>query len=306
MSTRLLCLDTEFISYSHELLELAVYDADSRREVLHEFYRPRRARRWSSAIHGITPERVARCPHFDRRLPDLQRLFDSPTHIVGFAVDNDISELRAQGVERLERKTLVDVRDFYWLCRGAEKGYTLFNTPGLGQCAAELGITLSPDEEHTASGDAAVTMRLFHALADEFRAAGGATPEAPLDELWDAASRLIEEERREHFRRSAMGFITLYKQNRIYTLKATATPPDADVIPENPDKPRAVATISVADRYRAEHELNLRFKARATTPGAHSYRLLPYHISLFKRYSNTYDPEKAAAFKALVRPKRSR
>lgn len=67
-----------------------------------------------------------------------------------------------------------------------------------------------------------------------------------------------------------------------------------------------MATISVADRHRAEHELAERFKTRATVPGAHSYRLGPSHIAYFKRYSNTYDAERAAAYRALSRAKRGR
>lgn len=293
-----ICLDSEFIAHTRELLELSVFAVNGR-ELYHSLFKPRRARRWSSAVHGITPEDVAHAPAFRRCKERVQNIIDSASHIIGFAISNDIAELRASGIKRLDRKTLVEVRDLYWLCRGRHLGYNLFNGPGLGQCAADMGIEFTEGNRHSASGDTGATLRLYNELMAIFLHEHPEAEDMDIAGRWNLASSLIEQGRTMYFRDCAHGFVQLTRTEDagVYHLKSSASIPDDDA-------ETTVALIEVADRYTAEYELHTLFRNYSVKHGAFKYRLKSSMIEKFRRYKNVFDPQRSALHKRLLRARR--
>lgn len=293
-----ICLDSEFIAHAHELLELSVFSEDGR-EQYHSLFKPRRVKHWSSAVHGITPQDVADAPRFRYHKERVQRIIDSASHIIGFAIANDIAELRESGIKRLAGKTLIEVRDLYWLCRGRRCGFTLFNGPGLGFCAQDMGIEFTEGNRHTASGDTGATLELYNRLMEIFVSENPEAETLDTAGRWQLASEQIERGRSEYFRECAHGFIMLMptEQKGVFHLKAAASL-SADA------KEPAVATIEVADRYTAEYELHALFRNYSVKHGAFKYRLKPSMIEKFRRYSNDFDEERSAFYKKMLRTRR--
>lgn len=287
---KIICLDTEFISATQELLEISIFGLNGK-EIYRSRFRPVKARTWSSEIHGITPEMVASSPTFKERKTEIQRIINAASHIIGFAIGNDISILESSGIKKLKHLQQIDVRDLYWLCRGKELGYTLFNGPGLAQCAADMGIPLSDDDEHTASGDTQATLSLFKRLSEVFAEKYTNGERFGYEEMWSRASSLIEKERREHYRRAAHGFLHLMRYGDTYSMKTTTEMP---IIPN----PHIIASIEVDDRYRAEYELTSRLQNRFD---GRIVKLSDRQIRFFKGYTNTYEEEKAPFFRKIMK-----
>ncbi|MCM1111456.1 MAG: exonuclease domain-containing protein, partial [Clostridium sp.] len=109
---KIICMDAETTDRG-EMLELSVFSFDGS-EIYHHYFKPANARRWRTDIHHITPAMVADKPTAARCLPRIQSVIDDATHILGFAVDNDIRILEHSGVRRFERKRVIEVRQWYW------------------------------------------------------------------------------------------------------------------------------------------------------------------------------------------------
>lgn len=288
---KIICLDAETTDRG-EILELSVFDADGA-EIYQQYFRPEHARRWRTDIHHITPAMVADKPSARKCLPSIQRIIDAATHILGFAVDNDIRILGNAGVARLDKKKIIEVRQWYWFCRGRHAGVDINGGPGLTTVAAELGVDLSDDAAHSASADTRATLQCFNILAEEFQtkyAPGGADNPLPAEELLSCFDTLYDRERIEVLRRRAHGKLYL-----IHTPKGHRIVRSMDKRPETP-----LATIEVPDRFKAELDLRRAFARRRSRDSQIHYALRPADIEAFKAYTNTFDPDDSELCKRLL------
>ena len=284
---KLICLDAEFAD-ANEILELAVYDYEEN-QVYESLFRPERVKEWrnSQRIHHISPQMVKNKPTFAQCRADVQQLIDSTDYIVGFAVDNDVRMLERSGIERIDERTVVDVRDIYWHCIAKHNGIGLNSVPGLASCAGELGIAFDEEnKEHSAGGDTLVTLRCLKAMIRK---------DAPADEE-EALRTLIADtdaDKREYRRENAKGFIHLLKGTRGYTLKTSTH--------ERLSRNDVVATVAVEHRDRAEVDLLMHF-AKKTLRGEHRiFDLRERDIAYFKAYTNTYDEENADIYRSYIK-----
>lgn len=301
-----LVLDAEFTGNSQELLELAVMDLTGR-TVFHSYFKPARVRSWRLEPHNITPAMVADAPSFGECRAELQRLFDTSDGIVGFAVDNDIDHLRAEGVEFDPAMPVVETRELYHLYASlnADKPLSPFAIPGLSVCAGEFDIHFaeSPSAadaeqpaEHSAAGDTLVTLRLYRALVERLGSLVPALAGATETQVWEYAHAAYEQARIEHFRSSAHGYLLLHSPSPgMHCIRVLSAPP-------RQQPAGTVACIEVADRYRAIYDFNDRFPRQSPSAPALTYRLKPKHIEFFKSYTNVYDPDSAEIYRRLIKP----
>lgn len=299
-------LDAEFTGNSQELLELAVMDLNGR-TIFHSYFKPERVRTWRLDPHNITPAMVAEAPTFSECRDQLQKLFADSDAIVGFAVDNDIEHLRAEGIEFDPAKLVIETRELYHLYAGrsGDKPLSPFAIPGLSICAGEFDIRFAESDapgdavlpaEHSAEGDTLVTLRLYHALVDRLRTVVPDLAGATDRQVWEYAHAAFEQARIEHFRNSAHGFLLLFSPaSGEHCIRVLSAPPKTQFA-------GTVACIEVADRYRAVYDFNDRFPRKSPTAPPLTYRLKPKHIEMFKSYTNEYDPDSAEIYRRLMKP----
>lgn len=252
-------LDAEFTG-ANEMLELAVADLSG--EVIFEsLFRPARSRRWSRVPHGITPAMVAGCPKFAWRVPRVQRIVDRCRYMIGFALENDISHLRAEGVERLDVKRVLDLRDWFWLVHGRNHGFDYREGVNLSLIREVLDV--GGDDEgdaHRAGFDTRCTLLCFRELLGRF--AGRCSPEpATFDEVVTMFDREFYTAMSAYRREAAAGFVSLIVTDEgRYIIKANKLRPDAGNV---------IECVAVADRRAAMGRL-----ARILTGRPHSNRIV--------------------------------
>ena len=234
-------LDAEFTGAS-EMLELSVYDL-SLEVIFESLFRPARSQRWSKVPHGITPAMVKGCPRFAWKVPRVQRIIDRCRYMVGFALENDISHLRAEGVVRLETKRVLDLRDWFWLVFGRHHGFDYREGVSLSVITEILGVGKDDGRAHRAGYDTECTLICFRELLGRFLSTCAVQPDTFDDAVamfgreFDAAMAVYRKE-------CAAGFVSLMlSDDGRYVIKANKLRPD---MPEN-----LMECVAVADRHEA-------------------------------------------------------
>ncbi|MBD5218238.1 MAG: 3'-5' exonuclease [Bacteroidales bacterium] len=286
----IICFDTE-MAEDQKLIELSIFD-DSLSEIYHSYYNPGRVREWREEIHHITPEMVKNSPRFSTELPGVQSVIDSAEIIVGCALRNDVDALSKAGVKRLDRKRLVEIQDWFWLLRGISEGRSLFKTASLLNIAEELGVDFSEQEAHGASADTRATMSCFLALKSELETVYSAGKSLTMEQAIDIFEERFAQARTDFLRQEAAGFVQILDHGGYHSLKFN----------QKVEKPnsKAIAMISVNDRFIAEMELRKLF-ARREVKGKHEiYNLRAADIEKFKSYSNVFEEERSAFCKQFT------
>ena len=293
-TARCVCLDAEFVE-GDELIELSIYSLD-RTEIYHGLYRPRRYRKWDSSIHHITPEMVKDSPFFDDVRAQVQRIIDSADYIMGFALENDISHLSRQGIENLEKKQIVELRDWFWINHGQPAGMDLYQGVSLASVTEHLGVKFGEEGMHSATGDTLATLDSFLALYNRFCTARGLDA-GKFELAVQQSNDLYATEKEAYDRNHAEGYAMLIRVGEDgYALRVRR---------EQPVSMRKVAAcIRVADRKRAEVELHNLISRRPMT-GREVYRLTPKDIEKFEAYSNNFDAEDSLYFNKLQKLSRN-
>ena len=162
-------LDAEFTD-TQEILELTIASLEGD-IIYHQYFKPVESSRWpnSQRIHHITPSMVADKPTFDRCRDKIQTIIDRASYICGFAVDNDLRHLDEHGIYIADDKHVVEVRNWYWVLRGKDKGLDFGITPGLSAALTDMEIAFDDSEAHSATADTLNTLKLFMSLSDSYR-----------------------------------------------------------------------------------------------------------------------------------------
>lgn len=278
----LICFDAEFAI--REILELSIWGLDfgadagtKPRQVFHQYFRPRRETRWpgSQRVHHISPQMVARKPHFPEWRSRIQKIINEADVIVGFAVDNDIDALEYEGITGLRDKPTVDVRDLHWLVHTRLEGVELDARKGLAVTAGDLGLDFSENLAHGADYDTRLTLACFRHLAAEFAdTSDGRKWLETYQTIWN-------KEREEFLRKFAHGWVALQEWREGYRVKAARLnpPSGADVI----------KTIEVNARWRAQDEIDAKFDKLRHPRDPKVYCLRPKDLEWFAAYRNEYD-----------------
>lgn len=285
----IICLDAEFAD-NEELLELSAFNLEGR-EVYHSYYRPAAIRRWRTDIHHITPEMVAGERPFSKCIREVKDLIDGAYAVTGFAVDNDLRVLGRSGVEGLDEKRVIDVKDMFWYLRGRQHDMSPFSVPSLIVCANALGLDFGEDTAHSASADTEATLKCFRILFDEFRHGEGSGLEN--EAAIASFAGKIEDTKASFVEESAKGYVKVFKAGPVHKIRYGHKPEE--------DTRNLLMEIPVADRYKAEYDLRKMLKKKEV-PDKHSvYQLTPKLLDDIRRYSNTYDPDESAWCKKIVR-----
>ena len=280
------CLDAEFAD-GDELLELSIYSLD-RRKLYSSRFKPAHRSTWDSSIHHITPQMVADAPSFASELPKVRQIIDHASHLIGFAIDNDISHLRSQGVKNLSDKHIIELRDWYWINHGLKVGLDLFQGVSLASVVETLQLQFGEEGMHSADGDTLATLDSFLLLYERFR------KHRNINESFNRTIELFDDEysreKLEYDRTHAEGYAFLLKMNEGYSLRIKR---------EEPRKTsRIAAIIKVADRQRAGVELR-NMLGKRPQPAKGIYSLRESDIERFSQYANSFDSDEHAIFKKL-------
>lgn len=285
----IICLDAEFAD-NEELLELSIFNKEGK-EFYHSFYKPKMIDDWRTDIHHITPEMVADSPSFPSEMSRLQQIIDNADIVTGFAVDNDLRVLAHSGIIGLDSKTVLDVRDMYWLVRGKEAAMNPFAVPSLIACANSLGIEFPEDIAHSASVDTEFTLKCFNLLLSEYH--NTKRNDIPLDKLTAEFIAEIEDAKADFIAEGAKGYVRVFKAGDVYKIKYGHLPHE--------ESGKLLIEVEVEDRYKAEYEIRKMLKKKEV-PGKYSvYKLTPKLLDDIKKYRNTYDAEESAWCKKIVR-----
>lgn len=283
-------LDAEFTD-TQEILELTIASLNGQ-IIYHQYFKPVESERWpnSQRIHHITPAMVADKPTFKSCRNEIQKIIDSSDYICGFAVDNDLRHLNEHGIDIDDDKRVIEVRRWYWLLRGKDNGLDFGITPGLSAVLTDMEIAFDDSEAHSATADTLNTLKLFVSLSDSYRHLRG------FESLGlDGLITEFDKEYAEYERLHAAGAAYIIMRNGVCQLKMLANRRD--------NLRDAVAEIEVADRARAEYEIRRQFQRRQSNGSTYLYSLRKSDLDWFSNYTNTYDPEDHAYYKALLKGK---
>lgn len=269
----LVCLDIEATEYG-EMLELSVIRFDDKAEIYHSYFRPRRTKKWRTDIHHITPTMVKDAPRLAKERSKIQRIINKADGIIGFAVNNDLTYLKSNGISITKSKKIIDVQKWYWLYKGKSEGMDLGTLPGLSKCAQICGMNFSEETDaHSATNDTLATISILERVMQD-----NSIAEISGD-LLNEFHKKFEEAKAEHTKNAARGFITLYPAEGGYTLKSS---------PIGNGNAETGLYITVESRHIAERELRRRFEKRETAPDSGIYRLTDSDIEFFRNYTCTY------------------
>lgn len=290
-----ICLDTEFVN-NQAIIELSVFNIAGE-EIYHELYRPDKRVRWTAPPDKlkITPEMLEGKPTFPERREAVQKIIDRCSCIIGYAIDNDISMLRKCGIQGLDTKRIVEVRELFWYVVGRSQGMDLNSVPRLTACTNELGMEFSDGEAHFASSDTRATLFCFHTLLERYahdKGLEGFDKDNPA-EILDMFNADFAMARDAFLRERASGYVCLFPVENAMKMK---------VLREKPaDDAGALLTVWVADRALAELEITKRFE-RKIVGGSHStLRLNDKDMQYIKRYKNDYDEERSRTARKLMK-----
>ena len=293
-----ICLDGEFAN-GRRLLELSIFDSLGN-ELYHQLFKPAGMTRWPSDIHHITPAMVKDMPSFSACRRDIQAIIDRADRVIGFALNNDFEKLTAEGIVGLEKKPVVELRRWFWVCIGQYEGVSIDSGPGLTAVAERLGITVEASTEHSASGDTRVTLECFNRLLDMYidkfigREQASQMTVAQIVDSFDA---VYEREREPVMRQRAHGYCSLIGvDDGVYKLKCSAN--------DHSDKENCIATIEVNCRFKAEVELKRQLARRELSGRFGHYRLKQADIDKFLAYTNDFDMAESEYYRAVVNPRR--
>ncbi len=269
----LICLDIEATERG-EMLELSVIRLSDHAEIYHSYYRPRRTRKWRTDIHHITPAMVKDAPRLSKERAAIQRIINEADGIVGFAVNNDLTYLKSNGISIPKEKKIIDVQKWYWLYKGRQQGMNLGTLPGLGKCAQVCGLNFSEEcDAHSASNDTLATILVLeHILHDN------SIPEIT-DEVIGQYRKAFDEAKAEHTKIAARGILSLHPVEGGYTLNCT---------PVGDGNVDADLYITVDSRHVANRDMRKRFAEREIAPESGIYALTDKDIEFFKNYTCTY------------------
>lgn len=288
---KLICLDIEATD-NGEMLELSIIRFADKAEIYHSYYRPRRARRWRTDIHHITPAMVKDAPRLSKERAAIQRIINEADGIVGFAVNNDLTDLKSSGISIPKGKRIVDVQKWYWLYKGKHEGMDLGTLPGLSKCAQICGLNFSEKTDaHSATNDTMATISILeHIMRDNSIAE---ISENLLNEFY----KRFDEAKAEHTKNAARGIISLNSAEGGYYLKCS---------PIGDGNVEADLYITVDSRHIAERDIRKRFEARETAPGSGIYNLTDADIEFFKNYTCTYIASKEKNLRHSSKTKKAR
>lgn len=284
-----LCLDAEFASSRDilEMLELTMIDSEGTVIYNHRF-RPARMRRWNLVPHNISPAMVAAEPSFASCRPSIQRILDGADYLMGFALENDLRRLEAQGTRRLDDKRVIELRDWFWLIYGRDHGLDYSQNVGLERCCSELGVDIDPEQAHGAAYDTTVTLRCFHILLEQFVAGHPDETFDTFDSLFDRFADEFGEAKKAYDLAAARGFCTIYRIDK----------PDSDMkfrfiaSRQEPDAARTdiVASIPVENRRKAVIDLSKMLTGELLSSQRFTFRRLSdKQLRRFRDYTNASD-----------------
>lgn len=288
-----LCLDAEFASHRDilEMLELTMIDSEGTVIYNHRF-RPARMKRWNLVPHNITPEAVAGEPSFASCRPSIQRILDGADYIMGFALENDLRRLEAQGTQRLEAKRIIELRDWFWMIYGRRHGLDYSQDVGLARCCSELGIDIDPEQAHGAAYDTTVTLRCFHLLLEQFLESHAGEAFASFDDIFRRFTDEFTDAKKAYDLEAARGHCAIYRlapdpENPAaparYLFKASRNAPD-------PDRRGLMASITVENRRKAILDLSQMLDGRIHSSSTFKFdRLTDRTLARFRAYTNASD-----------------
>ena len=294
-----LCLDAEFASSRDilEMLELTIADSEGGIIYNHRF-KPARMRRWNLIPHGIKPSMVANEPSFASCRPSIQRILDGARYLAGFAIDNDLRRLEAQGVRNLPDKNIIELRDWFWLIHGREHGLDYAQDIGLARCCTELGVEIDPEKAHAAAYDTSVTLRCLHILLERFVDTRGSFDS--FDSLFSSFHAEFSEAKKAYDLEAAKGYCSIFSNTRPdssapYRFVAGREAPD-------PTRPDLIASIPVANRRKAVIDLSKMLTGSLLSSQRFNFHKLSAHtLERFKSYSNASDIEEVDFARNLMK-----
>ncbi|MCM1028972.1 MAG: exonuclease domain-containing protein [Pseudoflavonifractor sp.] len=296
-----LCLDAEFASSRDilEMLELSVADSEATLIYNHRF-RPARIKRWTPVPHNITPAMVASEPTFATCRPSIQRILDGADYLMGFALENDLRRLEAQGTQRLDTKKVIEIRDWFWHIYGRDHGLDYAKDIGLSRCCAELGIEIDPNKAHGAAYDTLQTLGCFHILLDLFRQSHQANEFATFDDLYNRFIEEFSKAKEAYDLEAAKGFCSIFRNesqgaSHPFRFAATREAPA-------PERADLVASIPVMNRKKAILDLSKMLTGEVLSYQRFNFdRLTTNTINRFKAYTNEADIEEVNMARNLMK-----
>lgn len=294
-----LCLDAEFASSRDilEMLELTMIDSEGKVIYNHRF-KPARIHRWNLIPHGIRPSMVAAEPSFASCRPSIQRIIDGATYLMGFALENDLRRLDAQGTRNLDDKKIIELRDWFWHIYGRNHGLDYSQDIGLARCCSELGVEIDPEQAHAAAYDTSVTLRCFHILLDTFASTHPAF--VSFDDLYSTFSAEFGEAKKAYDLEAAKGYCSIFRHTRQDGEKAFRFVTGREA--PDPQRPDLIASIPVANRRKAIIDLSTMLTGNLLSSKTFNFhRLSPKTLERFKAYTNAPDLEEVDFARNLLK-----
>lgn len=169
-----ICLDTETTGLDpiggDAVLQLSIVDADTKKVVFDEYFKPRVKTQWEAAtrVNHITPEMVKDCKHFREYYTDIQNIFDNADEIIGYNTQFDLEFLEiAGGIIVPKSAKIVDVMQEYAECYGKwDAKNHRYKWVKLIEAAEHFGFDWDQYPAHNSLGDVFATLHIYESMRD--------------------------------------------------------------------------------------------------------------------------------------------
>lgn len=275
---RLLSIDAEFAD-GRFMLELSICDARGE-TVYSRRFKPSKIKTWQAYPHNITPQMVHDAPAFADCIAEISDIISRAAYITGFALENDIRKLEAEGLRIPRHVRIIELREWFWTLYGQSHGLDLTQGIGNQRVAEELGIEVDDSSLHSSAYDAQVSVR---SLARLVASHTGCLPEAhSMAELVDAVTEKFAADKDAYDRRMSAGYCFITSDGDRYRLKSSRNRPDDNDI---------IAMIHVEDRKEAMVYFSNLFLGRIIEGNLSLPKLTDRKLAMFRKYTNSYTPE---------------
>lgn len=278
-SRQFIAMDAEFADGRY-MLELSIYD-NSGELIYNQRFRPKRISTWRLDPHNITPEDVKDMPYFSECIADIQNIIDESEFILGFDLKNDIKVLRREGISISSDKSIVELRDWFWMLYGSRHDFDYENRVSNESVAKALDVEVELDESklHSAHYDTMLSLLSFSRLMDYLNEIN-IRPES-FEDAYSQFQPLYKASKDIYDAENAAGYCYIRSTGDRYLIDYSSESPEED--------DRIIASIHVANKKRAKIDISALFLGRNVAGKFKVDKISPAKLSKFKSYSNTFN-----------------
>jgi hypothetical protein len=200
--------------------------------------------------------------------------------------ENDLHQLELEGIVNLEYKTILEVRDWFWICYGEANGLDQVNGINLIKCCTTLGVEIDENLWHGAMYDTRMTLECFRRLLNMFIETefNGTAPS--FTEVLQHYRKKYDELKEKYEKGKSCAYCSIYKNpDGTFFFEVSRKEP-VDKI-----HCKLLSKIFVENKEEALIHFSMLLTGQVMDRHFVFNKLKPKHLKEFENYSNTFNYE---------------